>query len=146
MEALSTCHWRTTRRKREEQARLDRQWQQQLQRLEYECTLAERRYELVDPANRLVAQTLGTVWNERLAELEGARAEDRRRQRHTAPVNSPEHLAVRSAGEIGWVLCAVRKPTGHQPSQHGQSHHLTLHPNCQIGGRATCRPSSPVSR
>jgi hypothetical protein len=42
---------------REEEARVDRQWQLQLQRLEYECELAQRRYELVDPANRLVAQT-----------------------------------------------------------------------------------------
>ena len=30
-------------RQREEDARLDRQWQQQLQRLEYECALAQRR-------------------------------------------------------------------------------------------------------
>ncbi len=79
-------------RQREEEARLDRQWRQQLQRLEYECELAQRRYELVDPANRLVAQTLETAWNERLAELEAARAEDRRRQRRTPPVNTPEQM------------------------------------------------------
>jgi hypothetical protein len=79
-------------RQREEEARLDRQWQQQLQRLEYECALAQRRYELVDPANRLVAQTLETAWNERLAELEAARAEDRRRQRHAAPLSTPEQM------------------------------------------------------
>ena len=47
-------------------------------------------YELVDPANRLVAQTLETAWNERLAELEVARAEDRRRQRQLLPVSTPE--------------------------------------------------------
>jgi hypothetical protein len=35
-------------------AGLDRQWRQQLQRLESECELAQRRYELVDPTNRLV--------------------------------------------------------------------------------------------
>lgn len=79
-------------RRREEDARLDRQWQQQLQRLEYECDLAQRRYELVDPANRLVAQTLETAWNERLAELDAARAEDRRRQRRTPPVSTPEQM------------------------------------------------------
>ena len=79
-------------RQREEDARLDRQWQQQLQRLEYECALAQRRYELVDPANRLVAQTLETAWNERLAELEAARAEERRRQRRIPPVSTPEQM------------------------------------------------------
>ena len=79
-------------RQREEEARLDRQWQQQLQRLEYECALAQRRYELVDPANRLVAQTLETAWNERLAELETARAEDRRRKRPAAPLSTPEQM------------------------------------------------------
>jgi DNA invertase Pin-like site-specific DNA recombinase len=79
-------------RQREEQARLDRQWQQQLQRLEYECALAQRRYELVDPANRLVAHTLETAWNERLAELEAAQAEDRRRQRPAPPVSTPEQM------------------------------------------------------
>jgi len=60
-------------RQREEDARLDRQWRQQLQRLEYECELEQRRYDLVDPADRLVAQTLETAWNERLAELGAAR-------------------------------------------------------------------------
>ena len=79
-------------RQREEDARLDRQWQQQLQRLEYECELAQRRYELVDPANRLVAETLESTWNERLANLEAARAEDRRRQRRVAPVSTPEQM------------------------------------------------------
>jgi len=79
-------------RQREEDARIDRQWRQQLQRLEYECELAQRRYELVDPANRLVAQTLETAWNERLAELEAARAEDRRRQQRTPPVSTHEQM------------------------------------------------------
>ncbi len=35
--------------------------------------MARRRYELVDPANRLVAQTLETEWNQRLVELAQAR-------------------------------------------------------------------------
>jgi len=79
-------------RQREEDTRLDRQWRQQLQRLEYECELAQRRYELVDPSNRLVAQTLETAWNERLADVEAARAEDRRRQRSTPTMSTPEQM------------------------------------------------------
>jgi DNA invertase Pin-like site-specific DNA recombinase len=77
---------------REEQARVERHRAQQLQRLEYACALAQRRYELVDPANRLVAQTLETAWNDRLAELEAARDEARQRQRVATPISTPEQM------------------------------------------------------
>lgn len=65
---------------REEHAQRERQWQEKLQRLEYACQLARTRYELVDPANRLVAQTLETDWNTALTELETAKAEFARQQ------------------------------------------------------------------
>ena len=79
-------------REREEQSRAERQRTQQLQRLEYACALAQRRYELVDPANRLVAQTLETAWNDRLAELEAARVEVRQRHRVVTPMSRPEQM------------------------------------------------------
>lgn len=56
-----------------EAAAVDQRWRQKLQRLEYQADLARRRYEHVDPANRLVAQTLEREWNERLVELEKIR-------------------------------------------------------------------------
>lgn len=65
---------------REEVGRVDRQWQEKLQRLDYEVQLARRRYEMVDPENRLVAQTLETEWNTQLVELEAARQEYQRHQ------------------------------------------------------------------
>ena len=37
-----------------------------LERAAYEVDLAQRRYENVDPANRLVAATLERVWNDAL--------------------------------------------------------------------------------
>jgi hypothetical protein len=37
-----------------------------LERAEYEAALAERRYQEVDPSNRLVANTLERRWNETL--------------------------------------------------------------------------------
>src|SRR6266496_1456617 len=43
-----------------------RQWQMRLERAEYEVALAERRYQEVDPANRLVAGTLERRWNDAL--------------------------------------------------------------------------------
>lgn len=69
---LSTAQERLLR---EEQTQRDRQWGEKLQRLEYACRLARTRYEMVDPANRLVAQTLETEWNAALTELEATKAE-----------------------------------------------------------------------
>ena len=45
------------------------QWQKRIQRAEYEAQLAQRRYEEVDPSNRLVAATLETRWNAALEKL-----------------------------------------------------------------------------
>ena len=41
-----------------------------MQRVEYEAQLAQKRYEQVDPENRLVASTLEQRWNDALLELE----------------------------------------------------------------------------
>jgi len=49
---------------------LDRQWQLTLERARYEAELARRRFQAVDPDNRLVARTLEKEWNEKLAEIE----------------------------------------------------------------------------
>lgn len=46
------------------------QWQMKIQRAAYEADLAQRRYEEVDPANRLVAGTLERRWNEALLKVE----------------------------------------------------------------------------
>src|SRR5947209_18914205 len=54
--------------------------------------MAQLRYDLVDTTNRLVAQTLETAWNERLAELEAARVEDRRRQHQASPISTPDQM------------------------------------------------------
>jgi len=61
--------WSHQEKLREEANAIDRHWQQKLQRLEYQADLARRRYEQVDPANRLVAQTLETEWNQCLEAL-----------------------------------------------------------------------------
>ena len=54
---------------------LQGQWRMRLQRAEYEAQLAQRRYEQVDPANRLVAASLEHRWNEALSRLEEIRQE-----------------------------------------------------------------------
>lgn len=50
-----------------------RQWQMRIERAEYEVQLAERRYEEVDPSNRLVAGTLEKRWNDALVGLKELR-------------------------------------------------------------------------
>jgi hypothetical protein len=63
----------------------------------YETDLARRRYLHVDPANRLVADSLETDWNEKLRALTDAQAEYER-QRETDRLSlSDEHRARISA-------------------------------------------------
>jgi hypothetical protein len=52
---------------------LRRQWDMRLQRAQYEADLALRRYEQVDPENRLVAASLEARWNTALEEVDKVR-------------------------------------------------------------------------
>ena len=70
-----------------------RQWQMRLERAEYEVALAERRYQEVDPANRLVAGTLERRWNDALVCLEDLKKEAAEFQRQEAHVATPEQKA-----------------------------------------------------
>ncbi|MGA2501721.1 MAG: helix-turn-helix domain-containing protein [Tepidisphaeraceae bacterium] len=54
---------------------LQGQWRMRLERADYDAQLAQRRYEQVDPANRLVAASLEQRWNEALCRLEEVRRE-----------------------------------------------------------------------
>jgi DNA invertase Pin-like site-specific DNA recombinase len=54
---------------------VDQQWRMRIERLEYQTQLAQRRYEEVDPSNRLVAGTLEKRWNDALEELKAAQEE-----------------------------------------------------------------------
>jgi hypothetical protein len=55
---------------REREQQISTQWKLRLQRADYEAQLAQKRYEQVDPENRLVASTLEQRWNDALIELE----------------------------------------------------------------------------
>jgi len=52
---------------------IDKQWHMKVERADYEAQLAQRRYEEVDPSNRLVASTLEARWNDALGALEQAK-------------------------------------------------------------------------
>jgi len=70
-----------------------RQWHMRIERAEYECGLAERRYEEVDPSNRLVASSLERRWNEALVQLDAVKAEAAAFQSQKARVVTPEQKA-----------------------------------------------------
>jgi len=70
-----------------------RQWQMRLERAEYEAALAERRYQEVDPSQRLVAATLERRWNAALLQLEEIKKQATEFQRQEARVATSEQKA-----------------------------------------------------
>jgi len=76
-----------------------KQWRLQLERARYEAERAERRYRTVEPENRLVARTLETEWECRLADLAAAEAELTRRQnQRPARLTEQQRNRIRSLG------------------------------------------------
>lgn len=51
------------------------QWHMRIERARYEAEMAERRYDAVDPANRLIAATLEQRWNDALQHLQDLETE-----------------------------------------------------------------------
>jgi hypothetical protein len=72
---------------------ISRQWQMRLERAAYEAALAERRYQEVDPSQRLVASTLERRWNDALLQLEDLKKQAAEFLRQEARVATPEQKA-----------------------------------------------------
>jgi DNA invertase Pin-like site-specific DNA recombinase len=70
-----------------------RQWKIRIERAEYECALAERRYEEVDPSNRLVAASLERRWNDAMSRVEDVKSEAAKFQAQKTRVLSAEQRA-----------------------------------------------------
>lgn len=87
-----------------ERISLDRQWQQRLERAQFEVDRARRCYASVEPENRLVARTLEKSWEEALAAQARLMVDYDRFQR--------ERLQVPSRAE----LAAIRKLTQDLPA------------------------------
>lgn len=82
-----------------------KQWRQAVERAAYEAQRAERRYRAVDAENRLVARGMETEWEQRLRDLEGAKAElVRREQRQPKSLSAAERQRLL---ELGADLPAV---------------------------------------
>ena len=74
-----------------EHSRLQKHHQKQIQRAQYEADLAKRRYQQVDPENRLVAGELENDWNEKLRiRRDVQEAAERYRQKTTPPTLTAE--------------------------------------------------------
>ncbi len=67
----------------ERDAAVAAQWRRRIERARYDADLAERRYEAVDPANRLIAATLEQRWNDALQRVLELEAEMARFERQT---------------------------------------------------------------
>ena len=75
------------------------QWKLRLQRAEYEAQLAQKRYEQVDPENRLVASTLEQRWNDALIELEDVQNQIAELQRKDNVITSQQREDVLKLAE-----------------------------------------------
>lgn len=73
---------------------IDAQWKMRLQRAEYETALAQRRYEQVDPNNRLVAATLEQRWNDALIELQDVKDQIDRLQQQSRRLTAQQRDEV----------------------------------------------------
>jgi DNA invertase Pin-like site-specific DNA recombinase len=83
-----------------ERQQLHRQWRQRLERAEYETALARRRYEAVDPHNRLVARTLERDWEAALAAQATLRSDhERALSREPERLSDEDRAAVRRLAE-----------------------------------------------
>ena len=76
-----------------------KQWRLGVERARFEASRAERRYMAVDPDNRLVARGLERDWEQKLSELEAAKAElDRRLQQRPRVLSAEERVGLLAVG------------------------------------------------
>jgi DNA invertase Pin-like site-specific DNA recombinase/predicted DNA-binding transcriptional regulator AlpA len=66
------------------------QWRLAVERAQYEAARAERRYRAVEPENRLVARGLEAEWEQRLSELDSAKAALALRERQRPRALEPQ--------------------------------------------------------
>lgn len=76
----------------QERDQLERQWEQRLQRAQYEVDLAQRQYDGVDPDNRLVAGELEKRWEQKLVALQQTKEAHHHFQQTPLPIEIPEPL------------------------------------------------------
>lgn len=97
-----------------ERKQLHESWNQRLERADYETKLARRRYEAVDPDNRLVARTLERDWDTALATQQAlADDHDRALSRQPERLTEQEREAIRQLAEDVPSLWNAESTTSH---------------------------------
>jgi DNA invertase Pin-like site-specific DNA recombinase len=76
---------------------VNKHWEMNIQRCQYQTDIAQRRFEQVDPANRLVAASLEKTWNLELEKLALAKSEYEQQQ-IKADTEFPPHKRAQIAG------------------------------------------------
>ena len=79
----------------------------QVEQARYHAARAERRYQAVDPDNRLVARGLESEWEKALSELAAAEAELARRA-----AARPEALTAQREAPRSWLSATTCRPSG----------------------------------
>jgi DNA invertase Pin-like site-specific DNA recombinase len=111
-----------------------RQWHMRLERAEYEAALAERRYQEVDPSQRLVAATLERRWNDALLMLEDLKKQYADFEQQKARVATPEGEGLGTgAGPTTLVARADDRSPRSQayPALADQRHHRRETTRCE---------------
>jgi excisionase family DNA binding protein len=80
-------------------AEVERVWQLEVEKAEYEAQRAQRQYDAVEPENRVVVRELERRWNQRLVELEQARRKAEQRSAEHRPLTQAEVEKARRLGE-----------------------------------------------
>jgi len=76
------------------------QWRLQVERFRYEAQRAQRRFNAVEPENRLVARTLETQWETALQKLRDAEYDlERRRQKHPQKLTREQKSLLCTLGD-----------------------------------------------
>lgn len=85
-----------------------KQFRLQVEAIQYEAQRAERRYQAVEPENRLVARTLEAEWEDKLKELQGAEAElARKEQEQCFELTDAQRQQIRTlSGDLRQVWTA----------------------------------------
>ena len=96
----------------EQRAALAQQWQQQLERARYDVSLAQTRYEQVDPNMRLVAAALERLWEEKLQTLSQLETQwEAVQQQELAPLSPADEEQIRQLAHDLPALWAAETTT-----------------------------------
>ncbi len=140
------------------------QWRMRIERARYDADLAERRYEAVDPSNRLIAATLETRWNDAMQRLHDLEAElaafEQKTMRAVTAEQKRQILKLTKDFPRLWTA-STTKPRDRKrilrllvrditPSRRGQSQNSS---DCRSAGKAAkprpcrsrCRRTGPMS-